>query len=129
MKKIIILCVLMISIYNALAQDCKTYKVLKIESRDSYHFITLERKSSQFLILSEKNDKEKRISKNKIVLGKSYKMILKDFIPSTLLLDETNYTYSVDDKIVWSSKGEYKSYITNCLQGLDYLAGDVECCD
>lgn len=117
LKKCLLILLLFYFQYN-FAQKCKTYKVLEIDSTKSYYFIKVKRNFSKYLIISPKIDKTD--NSKKIVLGNKYELCLKEYTPEEFILNDFEYSISLEGKVVWErGKRKFNAYITNSLLGLN----------
>jgi hypothetical protein len=116
-RKIYVLAFLFLIMQNVLAQKCRNYKVLEIDSVNSYYFITVKKNFKKYLIVSEKA----RVTGNiyeKILQYKKYELVLLKYVPVIKIPNRKNFSISIEDKVVWSDGGKYTAYTSDMLSGL-----------
>ena len=102
---------------NVFAQKYRNYKVMEIDSINSYYFITVKKNFKKYLIVSDKNRITGGICE-KIMLFKKYELLLIKYVPVIKIPSRKNFSISIEDKVVWSDGGKYTAYTTDMLSGL-----------
>ncbi|OYQ49649.1 hypothetical protein [Flavobacterium aurantiibacter] len=103
------------------AQECRSYKVINIDSTKSYYLILVKNEDVKSLIISSK----RRVKSNqKIAISKSYYLklskskLLKD-LPHNF--EEIPTKLMFEGKLIWTNKDDFSVYSTKNLKGLNYV--------
>lgn len=116
-RKIYVLAFLFLVMQNILAQKCRNYKVLEIDSVNTYYFITVKKNFKKYLIVSEKARISSK-SYEKILQSKKYELVLLKYVPVIKIPNRKNFSISIENKVVWSDGGKYTAYTSDMLSGL-----------
>jgi hypothetical protein len=121
-KKLVfaLLFLLFISNYKIYSQECESYRVMNIDSTESYYLILVKKNEKKFLIVSSK----KRIKPHrKILPSKNYCFkLLKHNWMKELPLNVSDIPTSlvIEGKTIRSTEDNYSVYSTKNLKGLNY---------
>lgn len=112
---------ILISINNSYSQQCESYRVINIDSTNSYYLIMVEKNEIEYLIVSSKRTIKPQC---KINLFESYNFKLLEHkwieeLSHNMKVGATSIV--VEGKTIWSTEDDYSVYRTKNLKGLNYI--------
>ncbi|GEM_PF-2770324 len=112
---------LFISNYKIYSQEDESYRVMNIDSTESYYLILVKKNERKYLIASSK----KRIKPHRrILLSESYcfKLMNHKWIEELPLnMMEVHTSLVIEGKTIWTTEDDYSVYSTKNLKGLNYV--------
>lgn len=104
------------------SQECESYRVVNIDSTNSFYLIMVEKNEIEYLIVSSKKTIKPQ---RRINLSKSYnfKLLEHKWIEELPLnMREGATSIVIEGKTIWSTEDDYSVYRTKNLKGLNYVS-------
>lgn len=119
LKSFFIIIVTFFISHSSLAQ--KNYRVVNIDTTESYYFIEVRRCFKKDIVIVEKSDYLPKPNDERIEIGKRYELDLEPYKTAKFTPDTENYTLLIEGKVVWDSDKRYNLFSSPSILNLFYI--------